>query len=142
MFVLHRPDDEEDEILDWMIGNFLRVYESNRAPFGVYIHTAWFQKGENFFGAYKKFIEYLNSQADVYMVGTNQVIEYVRNPRQSKPFDKCLAQRTATCIPHVCQLKKKQTSWTEERWMTSCAPCPAVYPWVGNPLGDDLFEEN
>jgi hypothetical protein len=121
--------------------NFHRIYDSNRAPFGVYTHTAWFLKGENHFGAYMKFIEYLNSQADVYLVSANQVIEYTRSPRQGKPFDKCVAPRTATCAPRVCTLKKKQKTWTEERWMTSCAPCPAVYPWLGNPLGDEMFEE-
>jgi hypothetical protein len=139
-FIFHSPE-EEDDIVEWMTNNFHRIYDSNRAPFGVYIHTAWFLKGENHFGAYKRFIEYLNSQADVYLVSANQVIEYTRNPRQGKPFDKCVAPRTATCSPRVCALRKKQKTWTEERWMTSCAACPAVYPWLGNPLGDEMFEE-
>jgi hypothetical protein len=126
-----------------MINNFLRVYDTNRAPFGVYMTTSWFQKGENFFGAYKEFINYLNSLPDVYLVSTNQVIEYVRNPRQGKPFDKCTPPRQHTCEPRMCHTMKKQATWIEDRYMTICGQtCPEVYPWVGNPLGEQQnFEE-
>ncbi|XP_037041560.1 chitin deacetylase 7-like, partial [Bradysia coprophila] len=78
-------------------------------PIGVYIHAAWFLKGENYFEAYMK---------------------------AGKPFDKCEPLRTPSCVPKLCQLVKQTTR--EERWMTSCSPCPAVYPWLGNPLGQNM----
>lgn len=39
----------------WMIKNFEHHYNNNRAPFGVYLHAAWFLKGEHYFEAYVKY---------------------------------------------------------------------------------------
>lgn len=75
----------------------------------------------------------MDSLPDVYFVSNARALHYSRNPRAGKPFDKCQTQRTPSCVPKLCQLSK-QTSH-EERWMTSCVRCPAVYPWLKNPMG-------
>lgn len=43
-----------EDIVQWMITNFERNYKNNRAPFGVYLHAAWFEKGVHYFEAYMK----------------------------------------------------------------------------------------
>lgn len=75
----------------------------------------------------------MNELPDVYFVSSSRALEYARNPRAGHPFEECQVQRTPSCVPKLCQLIKESTG--EERWMTSCARCPAVYPWLGNPLG-------
>lgn len=149
----------------WMKENFDRHYYGNRAPFGVFIHAAWFWVRESHFPAYKKLIEYMNSLPDVYLVSVAKAIEFTRNPRavtgtQAVPpqnqqpldqegraagsirpyaaFDSCQAEPEPDCRPALCQLKKMSTG--EERWMTVCNQCPAVYPWLGNPLGLENME--
>lgn len=77
----------------------------------------------------------MDSLPDVYFVGSYRALQYTRNPRAGKPFDKCEPLRNPSCVPKLCQLVKQTTK--EERWMTSCSPCPAVYPWLGNPLGEN-----
>lgn len=80
-----------------------------------------------------RFLDHLNTLPDVYLVSASRVLEYVRNPKAGKPFEQCQETRTPTCVPKLCQLIKESNK--ETRWMTSCAPCPKVYPWLGNPFG-------
>lgn len=180
-FFLFRPEDDEELMFQWMKTNFDRHYKGNRAPFGVFIHAAWFLIRESHWPAYKRLVEYMNSKPDVYLVSVSQAVDYTRNPRPvsneqvdvgspetepelesetevpavddqeqsiggggAVPFvratkrdtqimDSCQKLRTPDCTPKLCQLRKESTN--EERWMTSCAVCPEVYPWLGNPLG-------
>lgn len=119
--------------MQWMIKNFERNYHNNRAPFGVYLHAAWFEKGTHYFEAYTTFLDYLEDLPDVYLVSSHRALEYARNPRAGQPFDECQKVRKPSCVPKLCQLRKESTG--HERWMTSCAKCPTVYPWLGNPYG-------
>lgn len=76
----------------------------------------------------------MGSLPDVYLVSSHRALEFARNPRAGQPFDSCQTIRTPSCAPKMCQLIKETTG--EERWMKSCVKCPAVYPWLGNPLGE------
>lgn len=62
-----RPEDV-DGLVDFMIENFNRSYKTNKAPFGFFVHSAWFMVGQNHFNAFLKFIDYLQGLPDVYMV--------------------------------------------------------------------------
>lgn len=77
----------------------------------------------------------MNEKEDVYFVSTQRAVEYTRNPRTlaEGPFESCQPTSVPTCQPRLCQLIKEVTY--EERWMTQCKTCPAVYPWLGNPYG-------
>lgn len=119
-----------------MISNFHRIYDSNRAPFGVHLHAAWFSRGENTFAAFKKFLEYMLEQDDVYLVGTNRVIEYAKKPVPVDEFEACAQKRKPSCNQRVCVLEKETASGPDERYMTVCSKCPEVYPWLGNPFGE------
>ena len=173
------PEDDEEQMFQWMKSTFERHYKGNRAPFGVFLHAAWFWTRESHFPAYQRFVAYMNSMPDVYLVSVSEAVEYTRNPRAIQPEagvrepqpqenpepeieenvevvedieeeheevekrsisgrqtqirDTCQRVREPTCHAQLCQLKKEVTG--EERWMTSCANCPEVYPWLGNPLG-------
>lgn len=116
--------------------NFHRIYDSNRAPFGVHLHAAWFQRGENTFAAFKQFLEYLREHDDVYLVGTNTVIEYSKNPVPVDEFEGCAEKHKPSCNSRVCVMEKETASGPEERYMTVCSKCPEVYPWLGNPFGE------
>lgn len=167
-----RPEDDEQAMFEWMKSNFDRHYNGNRAPFGVFIHAAWFWIRESHLPAYKRLVEYMNSKPDVYLVSASQAVDYTRNPRplgqeeeveehepevsaqevdeneeqeeqeevgvrvakrNTQIMASCQKVRESTCHPKLCQVMKESSK--EERWMTSCASCPEVYPWLGNPLG-------
>lgn len=46
----------EDEVYKLLTHNFKRHYLTNRAPYGLYFHSAWFKKAENLaaFQVYKQ----------------------------------------------------------------------------------------
>lgn len=120
-----------------MIENFNRNYRLNRAPMGFYVHAAWFDVSANHFEAYVRFVDYLNSLDDVFIVGTSDVIDWVKNPipvqnMTTSEWSNCRKPQTTNCVAKACELWKGN----EIRWMTSCqSDCPVVYPWLGNPLG-------
>lgn len=183
-----RPEDDEEEMFLWMKSNFDKHYNGNRAPFGVFIHAAWFLVRDSHFPAYKRLVAYMNSLPDVYMVSVSQAVDYVRNPvpwfdeeapeveveettdepteennnnngqeevdeveeveevdevvdvrrftrRGVQILETCQKMPEYNCQPTLCQLTKEVSN--EERWMTACVPCPSVYPWLDNPLGED-----
>ncbi|XP_017078809.1 chitin deacetylase 8 [Drosophila eugracilis] len=133
---VYPPEDDVDELFDWMLENFNRHYEGSRAPFGMYLHAAWFSRGNNYFGAFKKFINHLNTYTDVYFTGISRMLEYVKKPVLGAPFKECLALPEAECRAVQCHVQKMTTG--EERYMNVCDKCPAVYPWLDNPLGQRL----
>lgn len=121
-----------------MIGNFNRTYLTNRAPTGFYVHAAWFDQDPIHFEAYVKFIDYLQRLDDVFLVGTQDVIKWMKNPipytaMNSTSWSKCdLSIRNTTCSPKTCKLRRGN----QERYLTSCVDdCPREYPWLQNPLG-------
>ncbi|XP_034651371.1 uncharacterized protein LOC117890550 [Drosophila subobscura] len=130
---VYPPEDKVDALFDWMLENFNRHYEGNRAPFGMYLHAAWFSRGRNYFAAFKKFIYHLNTYPDVYLTGISRMLEYVKKPVLGAPFKGCPAMPAAACHAVQCHVQKLSTG--EERYMNVCDKCPAVYPWLGNPLG-------
>lgn len=144
-------------MVEWMIGNFNQSYHTNRAPFGFYVHAAWFNVSELHYEAYTRFIDYLQKLSDVYLVtylatlflisrltrnsfqvGASDVIRWVQKPvsvkqMKNSSWSKCRKPLKPSCQPRVCRLKKG----TEDHYVTICGEaCPNSYPWVGNPLGD------
>jgi len=129
---------ETDEIVAWMIENFNRHYNGTRSPFGFFVHAAWFLQTPIHFEAYLKFIDYLQTLKEVYIVSIQRALEWVQKPSTldnlKNSWPKCQAVRQNTCKTHTCELNKGEQ---EKRWMTHCKlGCPAVYPWLGNPLGE------
>ncbi|XP_043272013.1 chitin deacetylase 8 [Venturia canescens] len=125
-------------ITNWIIEQFNRHYKTNRAPFPIFMHAAWFLRNPENFKAYVNFVEYAQSLPDVYFVTVNKTIEWIKNPKSldnKKPFGECTVNKApGTCKPLGCSLP---TSTGDVRWFVSCAKvCPRNYPWLGNPLGE------
>lgn len=69
---------------------------------------------------------------DVFLVSESHVIDWMKNPVKASEYKPGVEAKSATCNSRTCVL---DFSETEIRYMKSCVTCPAVYPWLGNPLG-------
>jgi len=127
--------------------NFDRSYNGNtRAPFGLYVHAAWFFGQDYRFAGYQKFLDEITALDDVWIVPINAGLEYRKNPKtnaeltsgaleafncDSFPAEDCFSP--AVCSYHV----NNEDIVDQEVYMKICAfDCPANYPWLGNPLGN------
>ncbi|CAG5122119.1 unnamed protein product [Candidula unifasciata] len=70
---------DAEETLEYLKSNFRRFYNSNRAPFGIFVHARWFNSEHNLEGL-DRFIDYLLTLDDVYFVTPSQVIDWMKNP--------------------------------------------------------------
>merc|ERR1712243_523946 len=86
----YKPEDPQ-QVYDMLMKNFQRVYHGeedeygvfqpgNRAPWGLYMHAAWFFGQDWHFQGYLKFIEEISSKDDVWIVPVKQGIKYMKNP--------------------------------------------------------------
>ncbi|KAL3865727.1 hypothetical protein ACJMK2_043087 [Sinanodonta woodiana] len=74
----NRPNNEE-EAYQLLFKNFNDYYTSSRTPFGLHMHAAWFYTNYNI-KAMEKFLDYLDTLNDVYVVSAKQVIAWMKNP--------------------------------------------------------------
>ncbi|KAF5281218.1 hypothetical protein FQR65_LT14833 [Abscondita terminalis] len=127
------PSDAEG-VYKMIMKNFERHYTSNRAPFGLFYHAAWFTQPHHKEG-FIQFLDAINSMKDVWLVTNWQAIQWVRDPtpvsrlNSFQPFGCNYPDRPKRCNnPKVCNLWHK----TGVRYMRTCQPCPDIYPWTGN----------
>jgi len=73
-----QPESEADSE-EYLWSNFLHAYETNRAPFGLNMHAAWFAVPAHM-AAMEKFIDRLLALPDVYIVNVRQMLEWMQNP--------------------------------------------------------------
>ncbi|GJQ67068.1 Cda5 [Trypoxylus dichotomus] len=125
---------DADGVVKLLKKNFQRHYTTNRAPFGLFYHAAYFTKDHHKEG-FIKFLDYINSMKDVYLVTNWQAIQWVRDPTplsrlsNFQPFHCNYSDRPKRCNnPKVCNLWHK----SGVRYMRTCQPCPDIYPWTGN----------
>ena len=127
------PDDENG-VFDMIMKNFNRHYQSNRAPFGLYYHSAWFNTDHHKRG-YTRVIDELLKRKDVFFMTKWQAIQWMRNP---KPVHELTNSKEWQCsqnnsLPPPC-LKPKTCSVVSKNGQTlkTCQSCPHTFPWVGN----------
>ena len=118
--------------------NFHTHYDSNRAPFGMHMHSAWFgQKSPDHMDALKKFLDYLADMEDVWILSASQAIAWMRDPqnvqsaKEFKPWS-CPRRPPPRCsTPNSCH-------YTEPRdfYMGTCTKCPPHFPSPTNPDGN------
>ncbi|CAH0564215.1 unnamed protein product, partial [Brassicogethes aeneus] len=137
------PNLSGDEIYKMLMHNFKRHYMSNKAPFGLYFHSAWFKNPE-YLKAFQNFMSDILKKPDVWFVTNWQAIQWMRKPTPSselfkfspwsckKYFDK---QEVACSIPNVCKLHSR--IFQQDRYFYTCAGCPPKYPWIRNEFGLD-----
>ncbi|XP_045491546.1 uncharacterized protein LOC123691260 isoform X4 [Colias croceus] len=126
------PPDAEG-VYKMILKNFDRHYQTNRAPFGLFYHAAWFTQPHHKEG-FIMFLDFINKMKDVWIVTNWQAIQWVRDPtpisrlNNFQPFQCNYQDRPKKCNnPKVCNLWHK----SGVRYMRTCQPCPEIYPWTG-----------
>ncbi|CAH0562127.1 unnamed protein product [Brassicogethes aeneus] len=124
---------DSDGVFKMLTKNFQRHYTTNRAPFGLFYHAAWFTQPHHKEG-FIKFIDSILAMKDVWLVTNWQALQWVRDPTPSgrlgnfQPFQCDFSDRPKRCNnPKVCNLWHK----SGVRYMRTCQPCPEIYPWTG-----------
>ncbi|XP_073825918.1 chitin deacetylase-like 5 isoform X23 [Musca autumnalis] len=124
---------EAEGVTKMIMKNFERHYTTNRAPFGLFYHAAWFTQPHHKEG-FIKFLDTINAMPDVWIVTNWQALQWVRDPtplsriNSFQPFQCDYSDRPKRCNnPKVCNLWHK----SGVRYMKTCQPCPDIYPWTG-----------
>jgi len=132
-----RPANQADAY-NYLRNNFLRHYQSNKAPFGIHLTAnSWFQTTTYNLAAYLQFLDYLGTLDDVYIVSMGKAIDWMRNPvplSQVPQVFSCPYVAPSACSPRNCYYDGG-SSPVGDVVMMSCVTCPDLYPWTGNPLG-------
>ncbi len=126
---------DENGVYEMIMKNFNRHYHSNRAPFGLYYHSAWFNTDHHKRG-FIRVIDELLKHKDVYFMTKWQLIQWMRNPTPLQDIYSFNAwhcgqnpDRPPPCLqPDICNVGSKSGS----RFLKTCQPCPNTYPWIGN----------
>ena len=85
--------------------NFQRHYVTNRAPFGLFYHAAWFTQPHHRTG-FEAFIDTLVDMDDVWLVTTTQAIEFMR---ELPNFAKATPEQIRNFLPFSCTDKVSVT---------------------------------
>nr|QEI22867.1 putative chitin deacetylase [Oryctes rhinoceros] len=126
-----------EEIADWLTEQFEVQYQGDRAPINLVASAAWFLTTQDGFDGLSLFLDRLSSYNDVFLVSNSQVIDWMNNPVPINQVNTDVGDRLAGCTRLSCPVQKGE----EIRYMVSCVQCPAVFPWLGNPLGLEEEEE-
>nr|XP_027205619.1 uncharacterized protein LOC113799218 isoform X1 [Dermatophagoides pteronyssinus] len=127
------PSDENG-VYDLIMKNFKRHYNSNRAPFGLYYHSAWFNSEHHRQGFLRVIDDLLTYYKDVYFVTKWELIQWIRNPTALKELYRvnlfsCARDpnRPPPCLhPNICNVGAN----SGVRFLKTCQPCPKRYPWL------------
>ncbi|XP_017770424.1 PREDICTED: uncharacterized protein LOC108558124 [Nicrophorus vespilloides] len=129
-----------NEVYRMLHTNFKRHYSSNRAPFGLNLHSAWF-KNADYLQAFQTFMDEILELQDVWFVTHTQAIKWMQNPQETNLHqiwgcDKHIAKEEIVCkTPNICKLYSQV--FQQERYFHTCMECPPKYPWIRNEFGLD-----
>lgn len=70
---------DADGVSKMIMKNFERHYTTNRAPFGLFYHAAWFTQPHHKEG-FIKFLDTINAMNDVFIITNWQALQWVRDP--------------------------------------------------------------
>ncbi|XP_063913907.1 chitin deacetylase 8-like [Zophobas morio] len=123
-----------DEIATWLYNEVDAVRNDNREPLTLRLDSYWFLFTENSYEGFVAFLDKIKSLDDVFLVSVQDILQWIKNPVSASQYKvPDHSGRTADCHKISCRLMNEDN---QERYMMSCVPCPAVYPWKGNPLGE------
>jgi len=145
--------EDPDQVYHMLMKNFKRVYEGdedfdgqlvpgNRAPWGLYMHAAWFfgDYGWHYTG-YKKFIQEIASYDDVWIVPVESGLEYMRSLffGANLSNEQLIAQGKDNG-PFACADIENQTG-KYEKTRNRCGPAKSCrFPNVTQPA-DNIFNQ-
>ncbi|XP_040580790.1 chitin deacetylase 7 [Lepeophtheirus salmonis] len=132
---------------DMLMHNFNRSYYGNtRAPFGIYMHAAWFFGQDWHWEGYHNFLKKITKYTDVWILPVSAGIEYMKNPiPNSKMGDVEPFKGDPKTFPKFNCEAKQSCRYTNvqgiglemrEIYMSICGTtCPENYPWLRNVHG-------
>ncbi|XP_071527401.1 chitin deacetylase 7 isoform X2 [Panulirus ornatus] len=145
---------EEADVVEWLIADFERHYNGNRAPYMMSLTTNWFQTPV-LESALHTFIDYTMRFDDVYYTTVTEALQWVTTPQKLnvlnnfQPWD-CRQKyypdppcpKAKSCKLTLKPLFDNYTSSTASRYMVTCRNCPEVYPWVWDASGQGRLRDN
>eukprot|EP00088_Acartia_fossae_P051337 TRINITY_DN5766_c0_g2_i1.p1 TRINITY_DN5766_c0_g2~~TRINITY_DN5766_c0_g2_i1.p1 ORF type:complete len:442 (+),score=66.46 TRINITY_DN5766_c0_g2_i1:38-1363(+) len=158
-------DEQTPEAVTEMLQrNFNKTYEGSRAPFGLYMHAAWFFGEQTWhYDGYYNFLKWVTENYnDVWFVTISEGLDYFQHFSSStnddlldmtdgsSPFDP--SKRIEDRKQYACEGLEPcrymfnhppDVNQDEERYMHICDKtvegrsqrCPREYPWLENPCG-------
>ncbi|XP_060080446.1 chitin deacetylase 7-like [Ylistrum balloti] len=75
----YKQPNNTDEAYNFIMDNFKRYYDGNRAPFGINMHMAWFYRPYTREGM-DRAIQDMLKYNDVYIVTAKQMLQWMKNP--------------------------------------------------------------
>ncbi|XP_042211815.1 chitin deacetylase 1-like isoform X2 [Homarus americanus] len=136
-----------EQFYGFLQNNFDRHYLTNRAPLGLYFHSAFLKNNPEILDAFLYWVdETLASNKDVYFVTMTQVIQWMQDPRPTSQLvnyepwrEKCDPQGPPFCYGGTnCELSTDELPGETVR-LNTCMRCPNKYPWLDDPRGDGFF---
>jgi len=113
-----------------LTANFLRFYTSNKAPFPMAYHAAWFRLRPHREQALHQFLDSILELPDVYLVTNQAALQWIRAPTPlpgAQPALSCPTNRSPSCS----QRQRQRCNGREGRGFFTCSnTCPESYPWV------------
>nr|AGC92658.1 hypothetical protein [Heliconius erato] len=97
----YNPGNDEDGWFRFIVQNFERHYFGNRAPFGFYVHEAFFRVSPAASRALIRFLDMINNLNDVFMVNADEVIDWVQNPIPLNEYSRKICPRR---LPRSCSV--------------------------------------
>ncbi|XP_076465963.1 uncharacterized protein LOC143297457 [Babylonia areolata] len=122
-----RPTGEE-AAFEFLKYNFDRVYNTNRAPFGLHMHAAWFFT-TSYLNAMHRFLDYILQKDDVYVISAKRVLDWMRAPVKLSQI-KTMAPTSWSCenpLPRYTTTTPKQPHTTTPKPHTT-TPKPHTTP--------------
>ncbi|PFX27397.1 uncharacterized protein LOC111327624 [Stylophora pistillata] len=132
------PPANAQEAYDLLLTNFERHYTTNRAPFPMFMHAKWFAEYPYTMSAMKQFLQDILARGDVWMIGIKQVIEWIKSPTSLDDIENFAPWKCdPPSPPPACATTNVCGFPNDPHYLYTCTrPCPAHYPWVGNPDGN------
>ncbi|XP_050711468.1 chitin deacetylase 1-like [Eriocheir sinensis] len=136
-----------DRFYNFLVNNFNRHYLANRAPLGLFFHSAFLKNDPEILDAFLFWLdETLANYNDVYFVTMTQVIQWMQDPNpvnqlnNYEPWrEKCVIQGQPYCVGGTnCELNTEELPGETLR-LSTCMRCPNKYPWLKDPLGEGFF---
>lgn len=106
--------ETSDETFELINRSFLDHYNGNRAPFGIFAHYAWISSSQARRNGYIKFLDYLATMKDVYIVSISRALEWVQHPTPTANLSNFeafkVAVKPSSCTnANACHYPGKQT---------------------------------
>merc|ERR1712212_1013197 len=133
-----------DQVYKFLVNNFDRHYNTNRAPLGLFFHSAFLKNDPEVLDAFLFWIdEVIAKYNDVYFVTMTQVIQWMQDARNVNEMvnyepwkDKCVVKGKPFCYGgNNCELNTQDLPGETLR-LPTCMACPNNSPWLQDPTGE------